>query len=226
MTRNLGALASSALLLAAVSTQAHAGPNLVLNGNFATGDFTDWTLGSSGVPNAPEEVIALTGGNFPPDNLTVGSPQASAGFAARFLTDTGSQTLSQTISLGIGTYSIGFDLSVPANGFANPHNATFSASIAGTPLLSSASVAAIGAADGTDTWVNETSVATVTTPGLYTVDFTFTGSTVPAKDVLVDRVFVVAGNVLAPEPDSLVLLAVPLLGLVMLRRRSGAAPQG
>jgi hypothetical protein len=56
------------------------------------------------------------------------------------------------------------------------------------------------------------------TAGNYAVDFTFTGTQPPAKDVLITRVFVVAGNVLVPEPGSFALIAVPVLGLLARRR--------
>ncbi|HEY1935154.1 MAG TPA: hypothetical protein VGG99_24375 [Acetobacteraceae bacterium] len=213
------------LLAAAMSAPAYAGPNLVLNGNFATGDFTDWTY-TTVDQNAAASVIPLTGGDYPADTLTSGSPDLSAGYATYFVTDTGTQTLSQTIALGVGTYTIGFDLSVPLNGYDNVNDATFSASIAGTLLNAAESVATLGATDGTNTWVTEGAVADVTTAGNYTVDFTFTGSSPPAKDVLVNRVFVVAGDALAaPEPASLALLAVPLLAVTALRRRRSAPPR-
>jgi hypothetical protein len=220
-----GGVLGAALLLAA--GHAHANSNLVQNGTFGTGDFTDWTMSSTGTTNAAEQVVALTGGVFPADLLTGGSPELSSGFGAYFETDTGTQTLSQTLTLGVGTYSIGFDLEVPDNGYANAGDATFSASIAGTPLLASSSVAAIGAADGTDTWVTVDSVADIATAGNYPVDFTFTGSFEPAKDVVVTRVFAVAGDVTeTPEPASLALLAMPLLALVALRHRRNGAVRG
>jgi hypothetical protein len=229
LPRALSKIMLGGALLLGAAGQAHAGANLIENGTFATGDFTDWSLTTVGSTNAPAQVVALSGGVFPADTLTTGSPELSSGFGAYFETDTGTQTLSQNISLGVGIYSIGFDLEVPSNGYANPNDASFSASIAGTPLLASASVAAIGAADGVNTWVTITSVADVSTAGTYAVDFSFTGSSAPAKDVVVTRVFAVAGDVLVPEPESLALLAVPLLALVALRRAgrgsSGDRPQ-
>jgi hypothetical protein len=213
----LGGVLGVAFLLA-VSGPAQAGPNLVLNGNFATGDFTDWSYSSTGGSAA---VVVNPDG----DTLTIGSPDLSVGNGVYFTTDTGTQTLSQTVALGVGTYSIGFDLSVPLSGYLNANDATFAASIAGTPLLSAASVHAIGAADGTDTWVNVTGVADVAVAGNYTVDFTFTGEGTPAADVVVDRVFVTSGDVL-PEPASIALLAGPVAGLVSLRRRRKTALAG
>ena len=219
-----------------------AGPNLVVNGNFATGSFADWSLSSSGTTNSSAVVIATDGVGrsypygaygeaIPEDPLTTGSPDAAAGYAAYFSTDTGTETFAQSVTLGVGSYAIGFDVYVPQNGYNNPNDAIFTGSIAGTSLLSSASVATIGGTDGVDKWVTIASVAQVTQAGAYQVAFSFVGGGVPAKDILVDRVFVTAagtagtGSTQNPaavaEPGTLALLAVPLLGLALLRRRAG-----
>jgi hypothetical protein len=217
MSKHWAALAGLAIGLATISTPVLAGVNLVTNGAFATG-LTGWDYTSVGATSAAA-VITIT-----PDPLTSGSPDPSSGAGVYFTTDTGYQTLSQTISLGVGTYSIGFDLYVPLTG--NPFDATFAASIAGTSLLSSASVAQIGSTYGTNIWVTLASVADVAAAGMYDVDFTFTGSGVPAKDVVITRTFVVAGDVLAPEPASFVLLAGSILGLGGVRRRRSLSTSG
>lgn len=236
--RNGAAAALLAIGLVA-SGSAMAGPNLVLNGTFGTGSFADWTTSSAGPITSAAVVIATDnvarpypygayGQAIPEDPLLTGSPDAAAGYAAYFSTDTGTQTLSQTVSLVAGTYAIGFDVYVPQNGFNNPHDATFTGSIAGTSLFSSASVAGIGTADGINTWVTVASTAQVAAAGTYTVAFTFAGGGSPAKDILVDRVFVTPiatattigqQQVPVPEPGSLALLGAPLLGLAVLRRR-------
>ena len=141
-----------------------------------------------------------------------GSPDPSAGYAAYFSTDTGSQTLSETVTLAVGTYGIGFDVFVPRTATTTPTTPRSPASIAGTSLFSAASVAAIGAADGVDKWVTVSSQARVAAAGTYMVNFTFAGSAIAAKDILVDRVvptFPPSDSQPVPEPGALALLAAP-----------------
>ena len=227
--RRIAALAIIGLTL---SPCGFAGENLVTNGTFATGNFTDWTMTTIGNTNSAAVVIATDntarpfpngafGEAIPNDTLNIGSPNTSSGYAAYFSTDYGTQILSQTIALGVGTYSIGYDVYVPYNGYINPYDASFSASIPGTDLIAQTTVGTIGMTEGIDRWLTVASVATIANAGNYTLEFAFSGAGYAAKDILVDRVFVVKGDALVPEPGSLILLvtAVCALGLMLVRRR-------
>jgi len=236
----LWAAVVAAALLTLPTAPALALTNLVSDGNFPTGTFSGWSYTSTTNVNSQAVVIKTDnvgrsyptgayGLPIPNDTLTTGSPDLSAGYAAYFSTDTGSQTLSQTLSLVVGRYSIGFDVFVPSNGYNNPNDATFTGSIAGTALFSAASVATIGATDGVNKWVTVQSVANVITAGIYTVDFTFAGTAAPAKDILVNRVFVTGGAIVSggvqtpvPEPGALALLAGAAALLAGVRRRNPA----
>ncbi|MDE2006934.1 MAG: hypothetical protein KGI51_10235 [Rhodospirillales bacterium] len=227
-----GRLALLALLAGAAP--AWAGPNLLQNGTFAAGSLAHWTLTNTGTTTSNAVVIATDnvarnyptgayGEAIPKDTLLTGSPDVSAGYAIYFSTDTGTQTLTQSVTLGIGTYGIGFDAFVPQNGYNNTHDATFTADIAGTSLLASSSVATIGATYGVTKWVTVSAQAQIAAAGTYTMTFSFTGLGSTAKDILVDRVYVTdlstATGTAVPEPAGAALLALPLLALVLSRRR-------
>jgi hypothetical protein len=70
------------------------------------------------------------------------------------------------------------------------------------------------------TWQTFAGVANITEAGNYEVKFSFSTHLVPSKDIVVDQVYIIAGNppIGVPEKLSLVLLGSGLLGLAAARR--------
>ncbi len=203
---------------------AHA--TIVTNGSFETGDLSGWTItGGGAYPVAVIVTDGATGSAFgeaiPPDPLLTGDPTLLGGtYGAYFVDDIAHQTLSQTISLSVGSYEIGFDAYVPHNGFNNPQDASFAGSIAGVELASftvHASTAGV--------WTEYSGIVNVLSAGNYLVTFDFTPGGTPAGDVVVDRAFVVPSdtkgdtNIGVPEPLTLSLFGAGLAGAAGLRRR-------
>ncbi len=116
ITRRIRLAVAMLGLVAGISGQARAGVNLVLNGGFETGDFSDWTLGGNG------GFISITQdahtGNFAASFGAVGSPTL----------------LSQSQDLAT-TAGRDYEISFWLKNQGGPTNA-FTASFGGTSLIS------------------------------------------------------------------------------------------
>lgn len=215
------------LTLCAGSAQAV--PNYVQNGSFESG-LSDWTISGGGTyPIAVIVTDGSTGSAFgeavPADNAVGPSPDAAGSHGAYFVDDLAHQTLTQTIHLLAGSYEIGFDAYAPQNGFDNKFDAFFSGTIAGVPLANYS----VHTQNDPTTWLHYQGLANVLTEGDYIVTFDFTPGGVPASDVVVDKVYVIAsdqgggtpiGDV--PEPLTLSLFGAGLAGLGAMRRRKAS----
>jgi hypothetical protein len=227
--RLLGAVACAAGL--AFAGQASAAVNLVTNGSFETGDFTGWTYAGVTPLGAPAVIIPYNSGAgypngafgepIPPDNSASPSPDPVGDNAAYFVADAATESLSQSVFLDVGVYTIGFSVYVPFNGFSNSGNATFTGTVAGVNL---ANFTVDGSTPGV--WMHFAGLANIAVAGNYDTSFTYLSGPAPAGDFVVDRAYIVAGNVI-PEPGTWALMILGFGGagasLRMSRRRTALA---
>ncbi|MBX9699296.1 MAG: PEP-CTERM sorting domain-containing protein [Acetobacteraceae bacterium] len=215
----------AATLLTAAASPAFAA-NLVTNGSFESG-FAGWTLNGGATGGFP--AVAITYGSaspyptgafgeaVPPNNAPTNSPDAVGTRAAYFVDDfSRNETLSQTVFLTAGTYQIGFSAYLPLNGFNNIGEATFTGSIAGVGLANFAASSL-----SAQTWRTYAGSTTVAADGNYLIEFIFNTNRSPSKDVVIDQVYIIAGNpeIGVPEPATLALFGMALAGLGVVRRR-------
>jgi hypothetical protein len=224
-----------AAALCAAATAAQAGPvNLLSNGSFEqgagtagqTGSFTGWTIGGTGGVSpgtGPQRIqygpnATAYGDNVSPDPFTY-SPDASGSNAAFFVDDAAYETLSQTVTLVAGvTYEVGFDFFETLSGANNPNSFTLSAILGGTTLATISS----GSQYGAGVWYHIYDVFTAASSGSNTFTFAYASAASPAKDVIVDDVYVQTPPVSIPEPDALAMLAAGLAALGLARQRRAA----
>jgi hypothetical protein len=221
MVRVLAGAAIAAVLLAGSAQAA----NLVTNGSFEDG-LAGWTVGGTDPQGFPPAAIFYNsatpypngafGEAVPPDNAISVSPDAVGARAAYFVSDlANNQSLTQSVFLATGTYKIGFSAYAPANGFGNAGDATFSGSIAGIELASYA------VSEGVPlVWQAFAGQRIVDTAGNFDISFVFNTDTVPAKDVVIDRVYITrVGGVPEPSSWAMLIAGFGLVGAASRRRR-------
>jgi hypothetical protein len=180
--------------------------NLLTNGSFETGDFSGWTYAGvtpSGFPavilnynSATPYPTGAFGEAIPPDDTGSPSPDPVGDRAAYFVADGATESLSQSVFLDIGQYTIGFSVYVPLNGFSNAGNATFTGSVAGVNLANFT-------VDGSvpQEWMHFAGVADIAVAGFYDTSFLYQSASGAAGDFVVDRAYIVAGDVTGGVPE-------------------------
>jgi hypothetical protein len=209
--------------------------NEVQNGSFEQG-LSNWTVvtgpGAANPGLGPQVIVtngATNDGNgdtVPADNATTPDPDGPGTHSLYLVDDIATETLTQTIFLQPGIYEVGFDMLATGSGAGNRYDSSFSAVITGVTVVQ-ASVSQIIAGEGVNTWAHYAANADISTAGDYSVAFTFVGGAAPAKDLMIDQVYVdtpstlrtTPVNVPIPEPTSAALLGAGLAAMVLAGTR-------
>jgi hypothetical protein len=200
---------------------ATAATNLITNGSFESG-LAGWTVSGSVGDVYPAAVITYNsatayptgafGEAVPVDNAVTLSPDAVGTKALYFVSDFSTQVVSQTFTAPTtGTYTFGLDFYLPANGYANAVDATIGVSVGSTsfPTVALSTLSAT-------TWTGLATGLSLTGGTSYTVALAFTSNGKPAKDIVIDRVYLVSS---VPEASTNAMLLAGLAGLAFVAAR-------
>lgn len=195
----------------ALASPAAAVTNLVTNGIFENG-LAGWTE-TDGNANS---TVLLIGASDPVS--TNPSPDAAGSTAAIFQTDTGFNVLSQGVSLIAGhTYSVGFDY--VGAGYQNPNRFAFSLTLDGQTLTT------LGSSTVSNTqWATTDLLTTATSTGISNLAFVFNGYGNYAKDIAIDRVYLIDTTSAVPEPATWAMMigGFGMVGAALRRKRRAA----
>jgi hypothetical protein len=200
--------------------------NLLTNGSFEN-NLDGWTETPG---NLSSPVVAIDydstanypvsafGESIPADNAAARGTYDAVGTHAAYFSDdfANPETLSQKVAVVAGTlYTFGFDAYIPANGFANPGNATFSATVGGD-AFATFDISA-GPVQG---WTHFEAFGNATNTGTLSFTLAFNSNFGPSKDVVIDDVYFAAAAVPEPETYALMLAGLGMVGFIARRRRS------
>ncbi len=158
----------------------------------------DWTNGGQNVAIDPTGALNGFAGTVSPDNANPALAGGSGTHAAFFVDDGAIETLSQTVSLTAGqVYEVGFDLDETIPGTYNPGFFQLSVTIGSVTIVTASSTSGTKLTPGV--WTHFADLYTPTVSGPVTLTFAYEsgvlGTTELAKDVLVDDVYVVPGQI-------------------------------
>lgn len=239
----VGAALGTLVALAAAGS-ASASTNKVLNGSFESvgngtfsgiGGVDDWSMsGTVGDGYYPVDIAydqasgyptGAQGEAVPIDNAVSLSPDSAGNYGVYFVSDQAKNiSIYQDIYLTPGSYDIGFDSYFTYNGYAEPGDANLTAEIAGVQL---ADIDLASVVPGV--WTTHQGEADILSAGNYLVSFTFNTPESPedAKDVVIDRAYVLASSTgggtpisASPEPFTWVLMMVGIGGIGLMLRRA------
>jgi hypothetical protein len=203
MRRNLCLSFFALALVAAACTATASASDLVVNGNFQTGDFTGWQHNTSGVTNNPWE-IRENGSNYFASTGCVGV-ECIEGNATQ------EAWLSQVLTTVVGqTYTLTFDYSqiYPDDGSGGTPNELL-------VDFGSDQVADLVNLTNTNIITYSYSVTATTTA----TELQFLGRQDPSYDYLDNISVTTASTGVTPEPESLALFGTGIFALLGVARR-------